>query len=200
MPALSPNNEPLKTSPQYSLPHSRTCCLLLSNSLNRRSLAISARSPFICHTPCGTRWRNLSTLVASYSIHIPYRPCLHCAPRRYPTVQLSSHVSCSCLGLMRWDCRNGSEAMHSLRSTAKSEIIVVKPGHQNKMNAGTWSARPGQRVGRCFLIDRVAAVFGLDGCFILECSPQADISHQCRRRVSDQLSGGTTVASTGRPR
>ena len=122
-------NEPLKTLPQYSLPHSRTCCLLLSNSLNRRSLAISARSPFICHTPCGTRWRNLSTLVASYSIHIPYRPCLHCAPRRYPTVQLSSHVSCSCLGLMRWDCRNGSEAMRSLPSTAKSEIIVVRSGH-----------------------------------------------------------------------
>ena len=49
-------------------------------------------------------------------------------------------------------------------------------------------------------IGRVAAIFGSDSCFALECSPQAEISHQCRRRVADQLSGGETVAGTGRPR
>ncbi len=54
--------------------------------------------------------------------------------------------------------------------------------------------------GGISFIGRVAAVFGSDSCFALECSPQAEISHQCRRRVADQLSGGETVAGTGRPR
>lgn len=48
-------------------------------------------------------------------------------------VQLSSHVSCCCLGLTRWDFCNGSEARHPLRSTAKSEITVSRPRHQNKV-------------------------------------------------------------------
>ena len=54
--------------------------------------------------------------------------------------------------------------------------------------------------GGISFIGRMAAIFGLDGCFALECSPQAEIAHQCRRRVADQLSGGETVAGTGRPR
>lgn len=32
---------------ENTLSHYRTCCLLLSNSLNRRSLAITPQSPFI---------------------------------------------------------------------------------------------------------------------------------------------------------
>ena len=54
--------------------------------------------------------------------------------------------------------------------------------------------------GGISFIGRVAAIFGLDSCFALECSPQAEISHQCRCRVADQLSGAETVAGTGRPR
>ena len=54
--------------------------------------------------------------------------------------------------------------------------------------------------GGIYFIGRVAAIFGLDSCFALECSPQAEISYQCRCRVADQLSGNETVAGTGRPR
>ena len=54
--------------------------------------------------------------------------------------------------------------------------------------------------GGTYFIGRVAAIFGSDSCFALEYSPQAEISHQCRCRVADQLSGGETVAGTERPR
>ena len=59
-------------------------------------------------------------------------------------IQLSSHISCSCLGFTCWDFCNRSEALHPLRSTAKSEITVPKPRHQNEVNAGTWSAQLGK--------------------------------------------------------
>lgn len=48
-------------------------------------------------------------------------------------VQLSSHVSCCCLNLTRWDFCNESKTLHSLWFTAKSEIIVSRSRHQNKM-------------------------------------------------------------------
>ncbi len=51
-------------------------------------------------------------------------------------IQLSSHVSCSCLGLTRRDFCNRSEALHPLRSTAKSEITVSRPRHQNEAQPG----------------------------------------------------------------
>ena len=51
-------------------------------------------------------------------------------------VQPSSHVSCSCLGITRWDFCNRSEALH-LRSTAKSEITISRPRHQNEVNSET---------------------------------------------------------------
>ena len=54
--------------------------------------------------------------------------------------------------------------------------------------------------GGIYFIGRITAIFGSDSCFALECSPQAEISHQCRCRVADQLSGAETVAGTGRPR
>ena len=54
--------------------------------------------------------------------------------------------------------------------------------------------------GGISFIGRVAAIFGSDSCFALECSLQAEISHQCRRRVADQLSSAETVAGTERPR
>ncbi len=62
------------------------------------------------------------------------------------------------------------------------------------------STRPGRRKGGISFIGHVVAIFRSDSCFALECSPQAEISHQCRRRVADQLSGSETVAGTGRPR
>ena len=46
--------------------------------------------------------------------------------------------------LTRWDFCNGSEVLHPLRSTAKSEITVSKPRHQNKVNVETWSAQSGK--------------------------------------------------------
>ena len=49
----------------------------------RASIADLWPSPLSLHssrlTPYGTCWRSLLTLVASYSIHIPSRPSLHCA-------------------------------------------------------------------------------------------------------------------------
>lgn len=57
------------------------------NNLNRRSLIITARSLFICFTFCDTRWYNFSTFVTLYSIHIPYRPSLHCASRKYSIIE-----------------------------------------------------------------------------------------------------------------
>ena len=78
-------------------------CSSLTTS-NRRSLVITTRSPIVCLTPCGTGWRSLSSLVASHPIYILYRPrILHCAPRRYPTVepghlQLPRHYA---LGLLQ---------------------------------------------------------------------------------------------------
>ncbi len=51
-------------------------------------------------------------------------------------IQLSSHVSCSCLGLTRRDFCNRLEALYPLRSTAKSEITVSRPRHQNEAQPG----------------------------------------------------------------
>lgn len=59
-------------------------------------------------------------------------------------IQLSSHISCSCLGLTCWNFYNESETLYSLRSTAKSKIIVSKLRYQNEVNAGTWSAQLGK--------------------------------------------------------
>ena len=46
----------------------------------------------------------------------------------------------------------------------------------------------------------MAAGFGSDSCFALDCSPQAETPHQSRHRVADQLSGVGIVAGTGIPR
>ncbi len=54
--------------------------------------------------------------------------------------------------------------------------------------------------GGIYFIGRVAAIFGPDGCFALECSPQAEISHQNRCRVANQLSDSKTVIGIERPR
>ena len=46
-------------------------------------------------------------------------------------------------------------------------------------------------------ISRVAAVFGSDGYFAVECSPQAEVPHQWSHRVAESLSDGETVADKG---
>lgn len=74
------DQRPWKTLSQNRLPYTRTWCLLLFNSLNRRF-------PFIYLTSRDTRYCSLSTLVASHSIHILYLSNLHWAPRRCSTVE-----------------------------------------------------------------------------------------------------------------
>ena len=59
-----------------------------------------------------------------------------------PWSHVRSHVSC--LGVTRWDFCNGSEVLHPLRSTTKTEIAVSRPRHQNEVNARTWSPQPGK--------------------------------------------------------
>lgn len=116
------------------------CCLLLSNSLNRRSLAIAAQSPFICLTPCGTCWRSLSALGASYSTHIPYRPSLPCAPRRCPTVEPRQLLLPRpyALGLLQRIGGTASSPIHSekrdhrLKATSPEQGDLQEPGRRSK--------------------------------------------------------------------
>ena len=160
-------------------------------------------------------------------------------------IQLSNHVSCSCLGLTRRDFCNRSEALHFLRSTAKSEITVSRRRYQNEaqkkhcrsrrvhhllisfldfdsplrldfilsplplffmlchsitVKGRSLSTQQGRRMGKYFYINRVTAVFGSNNCFAPKYSPKAEISHQYRRRVADQLSGDKTVVDIEKPR
>ena len=110
------------------------CCLLLSNS---RSLAIAAQSPFICLTPCGTCWRSLSALGASYSTHIPYRPSLPCAP---PTVEPRQLLLPRpyALGLLQRIGGTASSPIHSekrdhrLKATSPEQGDLREPGRRSK--------------------------------------------------------------------
>ena len=47
--------------------------------------------------------------------------------------------------------------------------------------------------GDIFFIDRVTAVFEVKNFFVVKCSLRIKISHQCRRRVTDQLSDEKTT-------
>ncbi len=112
MPAHSPINGPLKSSPQYRLPHSRTCCLLLSNSFNRRSLT---------HTLRHVLAQSLDLLPRIQSTSHTGR--LDCAPRRYPIVeprQLQLPRPCV-LGLLQ-----------QIRGTTFSPIHSEKRDHRLK--------------------------------------------------------------------
>lgn len=58
---------------------------------------------------------------------------LHCPPRTNPSIELRQLLL---PGSIRWDFCNVSEVLHPLRSTAKSEITVSRPRHQNEAICG----------------------------------------------------------------
>ena len=93
-----------------------SACLLLSNSLNRRSLAIAARSPVICLTPCGTCWRSLSALGASYSI--PIHAC-----QKNPSVEPRQLLL---PGSTRWDFCKGSAVLYPLPTRSEKRDHRLK--------------------------------------------------------------------------
>ena len=133
MPALSPTND-------HERRHRNTVSLILAPaacSSPTASIADLRPSPLGLHSSAshpaahaGAVSRPLLPCIQSIS----YSGQVFTAP--LGDIQLSSHVSCSCLGLTRRDFCNRSEALHPLRSTAKSEITVSRPHHQNEAQPG----------------------------------------------------------------